>query len=329
MNVKQGKRGLIAQLEEPPAHNRKVPGSNPGEPTRISPCNSLLRGNDSYTLHPLHRQGEEWQCTSEGCIFYSSLPPATGRPTVKTQLELLVRLQSCDSAILRAQRIQENHPREIKLLEEALEKEREAIRNQLKRFEEVKKRRVAREQDLALEEEKINKAKQRLTAVKTNKEYQAALKEIEILEGQTSKIEEEILTIMEEADALKINHDTREEQVKLREKEVEEKKRKLEKEIAECTQLIEEQQKTKEALLAQIASDVLDFYQRIKQKRAELTVVAAENSCCLGCHMNIPPQLFNEIKKCQKIIVCPHCSRILYWEKNHEAVSGALHPEPR
>jgi predicted nucleic acid-binding Zn-ribbon protein len=248
---------------------------------------------------------------------------------LKTQLELLVRLQSCDLAILKAQRIQENHPREIKDLKEALDKEQEAVRDQESRFEEVKKKRIAKEQDLALEEEKVQKAKQRLTAVKTNKEYQAALKEIEAIESQNSKIEEEILTIMEEADNLKISHEKTEEHFKLTEKETEEKKRELEKQIIECTQAIEEQQKMKEEFITQIKSEVLDLYQRIKQKRPELTVVAVENSCCLGCHMNIPPQLFNEVKKCQKIIVCPHCSRILYWTKNHETLSRTLQPEPQ
>jgi len=248
---------------------------------------------------------------------------------LKTQLELLVRLQSCDSAILKAQKIQENHPREIKRLEEALERERQAVHDQENRFEEVKKKRIAKEQDLALEEEKVNKAKQRLTTVKTNKEYQASLKEIEATERQNSKIEEEILTIMEEADTLTIKHEKTEEHFKLTEKEAEEEKRKLEKQIIECTQKIEEQQKMKEALIAQIKPEVLDRYQRIKQKRPELTVVAVENSCCRGCNMNVPPQLFNEVKKCQKIIVCPHCSRILYWEKNHETFSGTLQPEPQ
>jgi len=238
---------------------------------------------------------------------------------LKTQLELLVRLQSCDSAILNAQRIQENHPREIKHLEETLEKERQAVHDQKNRFEEIKKKRTAKEQDLALEEEKVNKAKQRLTAVKTNKEYQAALKEIEAIERQNSKIEEEILTIMEEADTLTIKQQKTEEHFKLTEKKAEEEKRKLEKQIIECTQVIEEQQKMAEELIAQIKPEILDRYQRIKQKRPELTVVAIENSCCLGCNMNVPPQLFNEVKTCQTIIVCPHCSRILYWEKNHEA----------
>jgi len=242
---------------------------------------------------------------------------------LKTQIELLVKLQSCDSAILKAQRIQENHPREIQHLEETLEKERQAVQDQKNRFEAVKKKRMAKEQDLALEEEKVNKAKQRLTAVKTNKEYQAALKEIEAIERQNSKIEEEILTIMEEADTLTIKHQKSEEHFKLTEKKVAEEKRKLEKQIIECTQAIEEQKKMAEELIAEIKPEILDRYQRIKEKRPELTVVAIENSCCLGCNMNVPPQLFNEVKTCQKIIVCPHCSRILYWEKNHETAALA------
>lgn len=242
---------------------------------------------------------------------------------MKTQIELLVKLQSCDSAILKAQRVQDNHPREINHLEETLERERQAVQEQKNRFEEVKKKRMAKEQDLALEEEKVNKAKQRLTAVKTNKEYQAALKEIETIERQNSKIEEEILTIMEEADTLTIKHQETEERFKLTEKKAAEEKRKLEKQIIECTQAIEEQKKMAEELIAQIKPEILDRYQRIKQKRPELTVVAIENSCCLGCNMNVPPQLFNEVKTCQKIIVCPHCSRILYWEKNHETATLA------
>lgn len=246
---------------------------------------------------------------------------------MKTQIELLVRLQSCDSAILRAQRIQENHPREIQRLEDTLHRERQALLEQESQFEEVKKKRLAKEQDLALEEEKVSKAKQRLTTVKTNKEYQAALKEIEAIEKQNSKIEEEILTIMEEADALKISHEKTKEHFTLTEKTTEEEKSKLEQQLIECTQAIAEEEQMKEAFIAQIKPEVLDRYQRIKQNRPELTVVAVENSCCLGCNMNIPPQLFNEVKKCQKIIVCPHCSRILYWEKNHEAVSGTLQPE--
>lgn len=231
-----------------------------------------------------------------------------------------------DSAILIAKRIQEEHPQEIKQLEETLEKGRKELQSKEKQLEEIKKKRIGKEQDLSTTEEKTRKAKERLTEVKTNKEYQAALKEIEVIENQNSKLEEEILIFMEQSDQIKRSLEKTEEHFKLTMKKAEEKKRELEKKLEECIKGIEEQQKMREELLSQIESELIDQYQRIKQKRAGPIVVPVENSCCQGCHMNIPTQLFNEVKKCQTIIKCPHCSRILYWEKNHDAVSLAIQP---
>lgn len=246
---------------------------------------------------------------------------------MKTQIELLVQLQSCDSAISKAQRIQDNHPREIKRLEETLEKSRAEFDSQAQHMEEIKKKRISKEQDLALEEEKVQKARQRLATVKTNKEYQASLKEIEAIENSNTKIEEEILFIMEEADALIEKQKQVEEQFKLVEKEIIEEKKVLEAQLKECSEEIEAKQSEKERYLPQIKDDVLNIYHRVKRKRPEFTVVPVENSCCMGCHMNIPPQLFNEVKTCEKIIACPHCSRILYWKQNHETLSAPLQPE--
>ena len=246
---------------------------------------------------------------------------------MKTQLELLVQLQSCDSAISQAQLIHDNHPREIKRLEETLEKSRAEFDSHAQHMEEIKKKRVSKEQDLAIEEEKVQKARQRLATVKTNKEYQASLKEIEAIESSNSKIEEEILVIMEEADALTEKQTQVEEQFKIAEKEIIEKKKVLEAQLKECSEEIEAKQSEKEQYLPQIKKDVLDSYYRVKKKRPEFTVVPVENSCCMGCHMNVPPQLFNEVKTCQKIIACPHCSRILYWKQNHETLSATLQPE--
>ena len=248
---------------------------------------------------------------------------------MKKQLELLVKLQSCDSTIQNAQRIQENHPRMISQLEDTLAREREELRTQEKLLDDTKKKRIRKEQELALDEERVQKAKQKLTAVKTNKEYQAALKEIELIEHVNAGIEEEILAIMEETDNLTRKRAELEEHFRRKAKDTEESKGVLEKQLAACTQEIEENVRLKSTFIVQIQTEVLELYHKIKQKRPELTVVAVENSCCQGCHMNIPPQLFNDIKKCQKIITCPHCNRILFWEKNYETVSGALQTESR
>lgn len=246
---------------------------------------------------------------------------------MKKQLELLVKLQECDSAIHRARRMQESHPRMIAEIEEELAREREALRMQDKRLEESRKKRMQKEQELALNEDRVQKAKQHLTAVKTNKEYQAALKEIELIEQGNAKIEEEILIIMEESERIAREKADGEALLNRKTKEAQENKAVLERQLATCAQEIEEHERLKSSFISQIQSDLLDLYHRIKLKRPELTVAAAENSCCTGCHMNIPPQLFNEIKRCQKIITCPHCNRILFWEKNHETAAGALQVE--
>jgi predicted nucleic acid-binding Zn-ribbon protein len=248
---------------------------------------------------------------------------------LKKQLELLVKLQECDSAIHQAQRTQENHPRMIAQLEESLARERGELQQQEKLLDDTKKKRVQKEQELALNEDKVQKARQHLNAVKTNKEYQAALKEIELIQQGNVKIEEEILTIMEEAERLVSQKASGEARFSSKAKESEEDKRVLESQLAACAREIEEHERLKSTFTSQIQPELLDLYYKIRQKRPELTVVAVENSCCMGCHMNIPPQLFNEIKTGQKIITCPHCNRILFWEKNHETASGSLQAESR
>lgn len=248
------------------------------------------------------------------------------RKTLKGQLELLIKLQLFDSAILKAQKIQEEHPQRITQLEEALEKESKELQSQEKQWEEGKKKRIGKEQDLAIEEEKVRKAKERLTAVKTNKEYHASLKEIEVIENRNSKLEEEILLFMEQSDQIKSNLEKMGEHFKRTTKTTKEERIELENKLEECTKEIEVQQKMREELLSQIEPELLNQYHKIKQSRADLIVVPVEDSCCQGCHMNIPPQLFNEVKKCHTITKCPHCSRILYWGKNHEATSPVLQP---
>jgi predicted nucleic acid-binding Zn-ribbon protein len=237
---------------------------------------------------------------------------------LRKQLELLIQLQVCDLAILKDQRTQEEHPQRIKELEESLEKVKQELQEEVKQSEEMRSTKSGKEQELADEEEKIRKAKEKLNAVKTNKEYQASLKEIECSEKNNVKLEEDILSIMEGDDKLKEKLKNMEEQYALAAKKTEEEKQELEKKLNECEKAIDEQQKIKEGFVAQMESAPLSLYQRIHKKRAGSTVVIVEDGCCRGCHMNIPPQLFNEVKKCQRIISCPHCSRILYWEKNHE-----------
>jgi predicted nucleic acid-binding Zn-ribbon protein len=209
---------------------------------------------------------------------------------VKEQLELLIKFQMFDVALVRAQKIKEDHPHQTKHIEEAVERERKELQTQEKQVEEIKKKRIQKDQ------------------------YHAALKEIEVLESHNSILEETILLVMEQSDQGTRNLHSLETRFKQTLKKAEEDSNALNHQLEEALKEIEAQQQLREALVAQIAPELLDQYHKIRQKRGDPVVVPVEDSCCQGCHMNIK---------------CPHCSRILYWVKNHESVSLTSHPHPQ
>ena len=66
-------KGPIAQLEEPPAHNRKVPGSNPGGPTRLFKMTIPNTPEATEMDRPLEKasEAEIKKCTPRGAFLFS------------------------------------------------------------------------------------------------------------------------------------------------------------------------------------------------------------------------------------------------------------------
>jgi predicted nucleic acid-binding Zn-ribbon protein len=67
-------------------------------------------------------------------------------------------------------------------------------------------------------------------------------------------------------------------------------------------------------MATRVKPDVLRRYGTIRMRRG-LAVVAVSNGTCLGCHMNIPPQLYNQLQRADAILTCPQCHRIIYWDQ--------------
>jgi hypothetical protein len=54
-------------------------------------------------------------------------------------------------------------------------------------------------------------------------------------------------------------------------------------------------------------------YEQIFERRGGTAVVEVRNGICQGCHINLPPQLFNELQRTRDVRMCPNCHRILFW----------------
>ena len=132
---------------------------------------------------------------------------------MKKQLELLWEIQKIDLHLKQIKEERDRYPKEMKRLNERQNIEKERIQKEREKVELLEKERRKKEGHLNLEQEKIKRAEGRMFEVKTNKEYQALLNEIEAIKEATSREEEEILQVLEEIDELRKNLAKREKEM--------------------------------------------------------------------------------------------------------------------
>jgi predicted nucleic acid-binding Zn-ribbon protein len=93
-------------------------------------------------------------------------------------------------------------------------------------------------------------------------------------------------------------------------------KKKIEKEIQSMDKTIAVLKTERDNLLSVVNERLRSVYIELREKRNGVAVSNAKNGVCLGCFMNIPPQLFIEVTKNKQLIQCPSCGRILYFSEN-------------
>ena len=65
-----------------------------------------------------------------------------------------------------------------------------------------------------------------------------------------------------------------------------------------------------------VAAGVLVLYRRVKAaKTDELGVAAVHAATCRGCNVSLPPQMYNDLQRNDRLKHCPNCDRIIYWEE--------------
>ncbi|TNF52521.1 hypothetical protein EP227_07200, partial [bacterium] len=66
-------------------------------------------------------------------------------------------------------------------------------------------------------------------------------------------------------------------------------------------------------LIDKLDKELYQQYMTIMKSTGGVAVVQTQNEVCLGCHTNIPPQLYNDIRNTSDIYTCYHCNRFLYF----------------
>ncbi len=228
------------------------------------------------------------------------------------QLKLLIELQEIDSSILSLNDKIESFPERLNASKTHLEKAIAAFKKVKSRHEELIKKKKEKDYDIDEKQEAINKLKTRMGDIKTNKEYEAYLKEIEVFQKIKYDAEEEVISAMEEIESIAGDLKSNEAMVTEAEVELERDGKELEEERKRLEQEMEVHRSRRNVALEKIESENYSQYMKNLKRLGGIAIAPAADEICKGCNTNMPPQLFNDLKDNDKIIKCYYCGRFLY-----------------
>ncbi|MGH8546117.1 MAG: zinc ribbon domain-containing protein, partial [Gammaproteobacteria bacterium] len=182
------------------------------------------------------------------------------------------------------------------------------------RHAEKEKLRADKERVLQDEAKKAMDRRMRMNRIKNVKELQALQREIEQIRQSNGELEEDLIRMMEEMDAVKSEIKAKEEDLAKLQEEWNQKQEEMRMQISGIDQAVTEASTRRQSIASQIAGDLISRYELIFSRRGGTAVVEVAGGICQGCYMNIPPQLWNEIIKSERVNLCPSCQRILYYK---------------
>ncbi|HWP59644.1 MAG TPA: C4-type zinc ribbon domain-containing protein [Candidatus Acidoferrales bacterium] len=234
---------------------------------------------------------------------------------MREQIEVLASLQSIDREIKERTQAKQSILAEIQRWQSQIEaKKAEAERRRLE-WEERERLRQEKERVLQEENAKAVEKRMRMNRIKNIKELQALQREIEQIKQSNSALEEELLKMMEELDGSASSLSQNESECKALEEEWNARQGELQAELQRIESDIAEFSRQRQTLAARLNGDLIGRYELIFSRRGGTAVVAVVDGICQGCYMNIPPQLYNEILKGERLHLCPSCHRILFYRQ--------------
>jgi hypothetical protein len=240
-----------------------------------------------------------------------------------TELDRLALLQEVDQRLRNLQINLDALENDIRLREEELTGRQASVATLRETRDQLEVQRRELERQLSEEGATMKDRRMRLNRVRTEKELQAVRREIELGKEGTQRMEAELLAVMEQ-------HETTLRDLEAAEAALTEIEAPATSEISEKRERHQslrdgalQDKEVRESLAGQLNRGLRSKYEQIFARRGGVAVVAVRNGTCQGCHMHVPPQLFNEIQKTREVRQCPNCHRMLFWKAESTAVSSA------
>ncbi|MFO7607451.1 MAG: C4-type zinc ribbon domain-containing protein [Desulfurivibrionaceae bacterium] len=240
---------------------------------------------------------------------------------MKEEIQRLKDLQDVDLKIGKIERAMAAGNEKLNSRKGSIEKQKAEIAEFEAKLAEGEARRRELEAEVEDTQLMIKDRQNKLMKVQTNREYQSILKEIDDAKSANRQRDDELVRLLEQADYLQKKIDGQAALCAEEEAQYNEDSAQLEKEADELEAKMAKLQKTRASKVKKVKAALLRKYEQIREKRGGVAMVGVNRGVCHGCFMNVPPQLYNELLREDKLHACPTCNRLLYNLPDDEAES--------
>jgi predicted nucleic acid-binding Zn-ribbon protein len=240
---------------------------------------------------------------------------------LRAQIEALAALQRVDQSLREnTQALQAGESR-VAALEEAVNAHAAAVGVIRGELAELATRQRDLEGQLTAAEAKMKDRRMRITRIRNDKELGLAKREVELLKEETGGLETELMTVLEQVEATTKRLEAAQTELATLAAARDTEASALRDTIGRLGAEIERDRGRRDELVGAVDGDLRRRYEMIFSRRGGVAVVAVRGGSCQGCHMHVPPQLYNQIQRNEQLILCPNCQRMLYWQREGDEAS--------
>jgi predicted nucleic acid-binding Zn-ribbon protein len=231
-----------------------------------------------------------------------------------SDLQMLLDLQTIDYDLGELERSKEYIPDMMENLRREVSEVEELYQRTEQELSESRVTQKNLELEVKTKQEELKKLQGQMMSIKTNKEYDALISQIDNVKETISERETDILELIEKVEKLENGIDD----YKKKAAEVKEQNEKqlaiLQEKMDSVGSKINSKEDERNRIAVRVSRRTMSVYERIRKNRGGDVVVPVRKRACGACYKALPPHRIQEIKRGDQIITCDNCGRMLLWQ---------------
>jgi predicted nucleic acid-binding Zn-ribbon protein len=233
---------------------------------------------------------------------------------VQSDIELLLKLQVIDYDLGELERSKDYLPDMMNNLNHEIVEAQKKLEEISAALEKAKVDQKNLELEISTKEAELQKYQQQMMTIKTNKEYDALVGEIDSVKSEIGSREQLLLSTMEKIETLekelpeateRLNHikENNTNQLQI-----------LQEKIDSIGDKTSDKNSERKEILSQVPKPIMSVYERVRKGKGGAVVVSVKKRSCSSCHKSLTPKKIQEIRRANGIHTCESCGRMLYWD---------------